>query len=188
MSSLWPRVETTKFPVETPRKSKAIHTNTGKAMLIFFFDQDNPFLIDILQQWITVNGQHYLQTLTNLSQAIESRRPSKFPRGVILLHDNARPHKANKITALVQKFKWKVLGQPPYSPDLCPCDYANFRSLKEAQRGTLDDDVKQYVRNWFISLPQEFYKTAVHHLVSQWDKCLNSQIQYFRNTCTSFCC
>ena len=54
--------------------------------------------------------------------------------------------------------------------------------MKKALRGelfTLDDDVKQYMWNWFTTQPQEFYKTAIHCLVSQWDKCLSSQGQYF---------
>ena len=73
-------------------------------------------------------------------------------------------------------------GHPPYSPDLSPCDYAIFGLLKKALRGkrfTSEDDVKQYVRNWFTTQPWEFYETAIHCLVSQWDKCLNSQGQYF---------
>ena len=100
----------------------------------------------------------------------------------VLLHDSARPHMANTITALLQKFKWEVLGHPPYSPDLSPCDYAIFDSLIKTLRSkqfTSDDDVKQYVQNWLTIRPQEFYKTVIHCLVSQWDKCLNSQGQYF---------
>ena len=69
--------------------------------------------------------------------------------------------------------KWEVLGQPPYSPDLSPCDYAIFCPLKKALRGkrsTSDDDVEQYVRNWFTTQPREFYEAAIHHLVSQRDR------------------
>ena len=151
-------------------------------MLTFFFDQDGPLLIDFLQHGTTVNAQRYSQTLTTLRQAIKSKRPGKLTRGVILLHDNARPHTANTIKGLMQNFKWEVLGHPPYSPDLSPCDYAIFGPLKKALRGkrfTSDDDVKQYVRNWFRTQPREFYETAIHRLVTQWDKCINSQGQYF---------
>ena len=86
--------------------------------------------------------------------------------GVILLHDNARPHTANTITALLQKFKWEVLCHAPYSPDPSPCNYAIFGPLKKALRGkqfTSDDDVKQYVQNLFTTQPREFYETAIHY-------------------------
>ena len=81
-------------------------------------------------------------------------------------------------------------GHPPYSPDLSPCDYAISCPLKKALMGkriTSDDDIKQYVRNWFTMQPWEFYQTVIHCLVSQWFKCLNSQDQYFRHTGTGFC-
>ena len=73
-------------------------------------------------------------------------------------------------------------GHPPYRPDIPPCDYAIFGPLKKALRGKLftsDDDVKQYVQNWFTTQPLEFYETAIHCLVSQWDKCFDSQSHYF---------
>ena len=121
--------------VTTTKKSKAIHISAGKIMLAFFFDQDGLLLIDILLHGTTVNAQHYSQTLTTLCQAIKLKRPSKLTRWVILLHDNARPHTANTITPLLQKFKWEVLGHPPYSPEISPCDYANFGPIKKTLRG-----------------------------------------------------
>ena len=84
----------------------------------------------------------------------------------------------------------QVGGHPPYSPDLSPCDNAIFGSLKKVvrvKRFTSYDDVKQYVRNWFTTEPREFYETAINLLVSQWDKCLNSQGQYFWHAGTGFC-
>ena len=106
-----------------PKKSKAIDTSAGKVMLMFF-GQDGPLLIDFLQRGTTVNAQHYSQIYTTLRQTIKSKRPGKLTCGVILLHENARPHMANTIMALLQKFKLKVLGHPPYTPDLSPCDYS----------------------------------------------------------------
>jgi hypothetical protein len=36
---------------------------------------------------------------------------------VLLLHDNARPHTANKTNETLRNFKWEVLEHPPYSHD-----------------------------------------------------------------------
>ena len=50
-------------------------------------------------------------------------------------------------------------GHPPYSPVISPCDYAIFGPLKMTLRGkrfTLDNDVKQYVRNWFTTQLRKF--------------------------------
>ena len=57
----------------------------------------------------------------------------------VLLHDNARPHMADKIKALLQKFRWEVLSHPPYSPDLSPCNYAIFGPLRKgSERQTIN--------------------------------------------------
>ena len=98
-----------------------------------------------------------MQTSDNIFACVT--KSGSDTRGVILLHDNARPHTANTITVLLQKFKWEVLGHPPYSPDLSPCDYAIFGQLEKALKGKRfisDDDVKQYVRNWFTTQPRYF--------------------------------
>ena len=99
-------------------------------MLAFFFDQDGPLLINVLQFGTTVNAQRHSQILTTFRQAIKSKRPGKLIRGVILLHENARPHTANTNKAPLQKFKWEVLCHSPYSPELSPCDYTIFGPLK----------------------------------------------------------
>jgi hypothetical protein len=50
-----------------------------------------------------------------------------FP--VLLLHDNARPHTANKTYEMLQNFKGEVLEHPPYSPNLAPSNFHLFGSL-----------------------------------------------------------
>ncbi|GFW71730.1 hypothetical protein TNCV_219441 [Trichonephila clavipes] len=45
-------------------------------------------------------------------------------KGVRFHHDNARPHTANRTTALVERFGWEMVSHPPYSPDLAPKDYS----------------------------------------------------------------
>jgi hypothetical protein len=51
-----------------------------------------------------------------------------FP--LLLLHDNAHPHTANKTNQTLRNFKWEVLEHPPYRPDLAPSDIHLFGHLK----------------------------------------------------------
>jgi transposase len=41
----------------------------------------------------------------------------------MLLHDNARPHTAARIRALLEHFNWELFDHPPYNPDLTLRDY-----------------------------------------------------------------
>ncbi|GBN60335.1 hypothetical protein AVEN_90834-1 [Araneus ventricosus] len=63
--------------------------------------------------------------------------------GVILLHDNI--HTIRKTQELLQKFKWEVWSQPPYSTDSAP----NLGSkLLSRTRFSSEGDVKIVVENW----------------------------------------
>ena len=46
------------------------------------------------------------------------KTPGMLSDGIILLHDNARPHTANLVRDKLQRFGWETLQHPPYIPDL----------------------------------------------------------------------
>jgi len=51
-------------------------------------------------------------------------------KGVVLLHDDARPHTAARTNASIKLFNWEIFNHPPYSPDLAPSDYHLFTKMK----------------------------------------------------------
>ena len=86
---------------------------------------------------------------------------------VVLLHDNARPHKAHLTINTIWQLNWEVLEHPTYSPDLAPSDFHLFGPLKNALRGrrfVADDEVKEAVHDWLRSQPQTFFPTALRSL------------------------
>ena len=111
-----------------------------------------------------------------LRAAIRRKRPGLLTKGVLLLHDNARPHSANQTTATLRSFQWEVLQHPPYSPDLAPSDFHLFGPLKHHLSGERFPDadvVERAVRAGFRQQPKEFYAAGFQGLVKRWDKCLN---------------
>ncbi|GFV74601.1 uncharacterized protein TNCV_5130431 [Trichonephila clavipes] len=70
----------------------------------------------------------YCETLNKLRRAIQNKRRGMLTKGVRFHHDNARPHTANRTTALVERFGWEMVSHPPYSPDLAPSDFHLFPS------------------------------------------------------------
>ena len=64
-----------------------------------------------------------------------SCRRGKLPHGIVMLHDNARPHTARQTQALLrEQFQWDI-EHPPYSPDLVPSDFFLFPKMKEHLAG-----------------------------------------------------
>ena len=81
-----------------PKKSKAVHTSTGKVMRTIFFDCRSPLFINFLEREATINAKRYADTLQNLRRAINSNRPGMLSDGIIILHDNPCPHTNNLVS------------------------------------------------------------------------------------------
>ncbi|GBN58695.1 hypothetical protein AVEN_131842-1 [Araneus ventricosus] len=46
--------------------------------------------------------------------------------GIVLLHDNSRPHTAAATPELLDQFGWEIFEHPLYSPDVAPSDFHLF--------------------------------------------------------------
>ena len=89
-----------------------------------------------------INADVYCQQLDRVNEQLRRKWPALVNRkGVILQHDNARPHAAKQTQEKIRSLGWEVLPHPPYSPDLAPTDFHLFRSLEhfigdKKQRGS----------------------------------------------------
>jgi hypothetical protein len=98
-----------------------------------------------------------------------------------LLHDNARPHTANRTRELLRRCNCEVLDHPPYSLDLTPSDFHLFGPLKKHLGGrsfATDGEVQQAAMFWLQALDTDFFYAGIDALVYQWDKCLGKYGDY----------
>jgi histone-lysine N-methyltransferase SETMAR len=51
-------------------------------------------------------------------------------KGVVLLHDNARPHTAARTNTLIKLFNCEIFDHPSYSSGLAPSDYHPFTKMR----------------------------------------------------------
>ena len=105
-------------------------------MLLLFFDAHRM----ILQHWVpcgqTVNGDYYAHIVkTHLRGAMRKKRPDLLKKQWFLHQDNAQPHIATVPLATHTEIGGTVLKHPPYSPDLAPCYFWAFPTLKRQLRG-----------------------------------------------------
>ena len=112
-----------------------------------------------------------------LRRAIMSKRPGMLLDGIILLHDNARPHTVNLVRDKLERSGWETVQHPPYSPDLSPCD-SRFWRPEERHSWTSVSSGRGSARVGEVVDPTSFYKTGIDSLVSQWDTCINTSGNY----------
>lgn len=150
--------------------------NNHKIMATVFWDHKGVLLLEFMQPGTTINAESYCETLRRLRRAIQNKRRGLLTSGVVLLHDNARPHSARVTQELLGQFHWDVFSHPPYSPDLAPSDFHLFPHMKQwlgGKRFQTDEDLKKTVATYFQSLAGKFYAEGIGKLVKRYDKCLN---------------
>ena len=118
-----------------PHKFKQT-ASARKLMATVFWDRQGVLLVDFMPRNTTINADAYCATLRRLRKAIQNRRRGKLSRGIVLIHDNARPHTARLTQTLLRdEFHWDTFDHPPYSPDLAPSDFHLFLKMKEHLAG-----------------------------------------------------
>ncbi len=164
-----------------PTKAK-VTPSAGKVLCTVFWDMKGVLVIDFLHEQRTMNAAYYSALLRNVVKPAYRTKRRDIPiRSAILLHDNARPHTARLTTETLDELGWETLEHPPYSPDLSPCDYFLFGPLKEALGGhrfESNDDVEQFVREWLLSKPKNFYEKGIRKLPERWQKCVACEGEY----------
>ena len=112
---------------------------------------------------------------------LQANRPDLLEKGVLILHDNARPHIGKVVRELLDRYSWEVLPHPPYSTDMSPPDFDLFPKLKINMRGvrfsTLEDlsaSVTRPVRQLNYSTDL----TGIMDLPKRWDAVIRQKGDY----------
>jgi len=156
-------------------------SSVRKIMATVFWDRKRILLFEFLERGLKINADAYCETVRKLRRAIQNKRRGMPSSGIVLLHDNARPHTAARTAQLLQQFRWEVFDHPPYSPDLEPSDYHLFMHLKKwlaSQSYEEDDRLKTDVTTWFKSLAADFFDTEIRKLVPRYQKCVEVRGDY----------
>jgi hypothetical protein len=115
----------------------------------------------------------YSQQLQRLNEVLLQKRPVLAnQKGVILLHDNSRPHVANLTQQKIAQFGWEVLA---------PSDYHLFRSLHHHlfNKHYEDFDGLKFDLTIFFELQSDsFYKRGIEILLARWAKIVENNGDY----------
>jgi histone-lysine N-methyltransferase SETMAR len=110
----------------------------------------------------TITAKWYTNVcLEEVFNSVANKREKTGIRGIILHHDNARPHKAAITSAFLEEKGIELMPHPPYSPDLAPCDFWLFRKLKKFLRGKRfrsENEIDSAVHEFLASIPTEDWR------------------------------
>ncbi|GFU43387.1 mariner Mos1 transposase [Trichonephila clavipes] len=122
-----------------------------------------------------------LRNSTKLQRAFQNKLRGMLSKGVLLIHDNARPHTSRSTQELIESFDWEVLDHVPYSSDLAPSDFHLFRYLKHnlgGKRFSGNEEVKAAVNSWLHDQTADLFKEGFKNLVLRYAKCINKLGNY----------
>ena len=128
-------------------------------------------LIAWTRKW-SRNTENYC--LGNFEQ--NSRNDSRVCGDSLLHHDNAPAHLSNPMQQFLSKHSIALLRQPPYRPDIAPCDFWLFPKLKKPLKGQRFDD-KTTVENNATSGLKAIPKSKFHDCFEKWKHRWNRVIQ-----------
>ena len=161
---LWPRDQETEFPVEAYWLSQTQEDQTeqihAKTFNDPFFDSTGKIYMHWIPTGQTVNKEYYVEVLRKFSKRFRRKRPALFKLGQWHFHQDNKPVLNSIIvTDYLSKMGIKTVSQPPYCPDLAPCDFWLFPKLRGCRYETIEE-MKEAVTKVIETLTQEDFHGA----------------------------
>ena len=105
-------------------------------------------------------------------------RRGQHPSNRHFYQDNTPVHISILVTDYLAKIGIKTVPQPPYSPDVAPCDFWLFPKLRRCRYETIEE-MKEAVTKVIDTLPQEDFHGAFQKLLERYNKCIVAGGDYF---------
>ncbi len=150
-----------------------------KVLLVAFFDFKGMIHFEFIRGG-TVDTATFLQILGHFCQALKVKRPRRFR----YLHmDNAPAHTSKDTRLHLLLTGQRTVFYPALSPDLAPCDFWLFPTIKRPLRGQRFrnlDDVEDAVTRQIGQIPAGDYKDAIlRRWPMRWARCVHWNGDYF---------
>ena len=152
----------------------------SKTMLICFFDSQGVVHKEFVPPGQTVK-QYYREFLERLKKIVHRVRP-EMAYTWMQHHDNSPCHTTISVNECLAKKGISVVPQPPYSPDLSPCDFFLFPKLKFHLKcrhfGTVDN-IQKVVTDQLRALLHEDFQHCYREWEQRLRRCVASQVNCF---------
>ncbi|CAK9801736.1 Histone-lysine N-methyltransferase SETMAR [Anthophora plagiata] len=152
-------------------------------MVTIWWNAQGVIHYSFLQPGETITAMSYCREIDVMHEKLMKKQPALLNRhGAILLHDNARPHKASITDDKLTSLQYEILPHPPYSPDISPTDYYLFRNyelfLREKKYNNQNDIIKDF-ESFINSKNKDFFQKGIYDLPNRWQKVVDANGNYF---------
>ena len=160
-----------------PKKDRQCKS-THKLSMIPFLDSTGMIYMHWVPTGQTANKEYYVEVLREFRKRFLGKRSALFKSSQWhFLQDNAPVHNSILVTDYLTKMGIKAAPQPPYSPDLAPCDFCLFHKLRGCRYVTIEE-MKEAVTKVIDMLTQEDFHEAFQKLLERY-KCIAARGDYF---------
>jgi len=156
-----------------PKKGRKVRSKT-EVMLLAFFDSEGIVHHEYAPDGQKINKEFYVEFFRRLRESVLRKQPDKWRDGDwILHHDDAPAHTSHLVQQFLAKHGTAQLQQPPYSPDLAPCDFFLFPRLKKVlkeHRFEATEDIKRNSTKTLLDIPKEEFAKCFQQWQKRWAK------------------
>ena len=129
--------------------------------------------------WGMMSGVGGVRKSIHQSWLAKLKRPALFKSCQWHFHqDNTSVHNSILVTDYLSNMGIKTVPQPPYSPDVGPCDFCLFPKLTSCHY-EISEEMKEAVTKVIDTLTQEDFHGAFQKLLEWYNKGIASRGDYF---------
>jgi histone-lysine N-methyltransferase SETMAR len=105
-------------------------------MVSVYFSRCGFVSVEFLPMGRKYNSQFFTKiVLPSIEKKLAEYRPKLRTTAAHLHVDNTKPHTSKMSMEKIEELGFIMVPQPPYSPDLAPCDFFLFSYLKQHLEG-----------------------------------------------------
>jgi histone-lysine N-methyltransferase SETMAR len=153
-----------------------------KTMLSAYFSGTGFVSIEFLPQGQNYNSHFFKEIiLPIIVENLSIVRPKLKATAAHLHIDNTKPHNSRLSLQKIEEYGFVRVPQPPYSPDLAPCNFFLFGYLKSQLKGKTffdENSLKTEVERILREIPMTLLCSVMEEWIHRLNQCIESAGDY----------
>ena len=145
-------------------------------MVTIFIKKNGDFFIELLPDGDKFNSTYFNHVI--IPQICNLAFPDgkvKYKKRALLHFDNATSHKEQHVMETLNENHFKLILNPPYSPDISPLDFVVFGTIKEMMPPEIGESVNE-LKYTINEILRGLGKSFIRNVFSAWENRLQQVI------------